>query len=542
MGYVHPRTGPPLDASPPDLPPGGPPAPTRARGEPFSSILAPTIARTAAAEGETGGQESASGERETTSRQTGAPADGAVAIAPGAPPVPVTTPTAGAALAPAPLPAAGTEPAGSLTGAAALAAFATEGAPEAAGTAARAGGRAPQAAGTAARAAEPAGIAGAATMPLPTATAAGGAPAPLPAGEAVGLTGEGAAALAAEVTLAGPAASEPPAAGLQTAPTPPTSGLFDPSAAATGDLGVAGPRSAAPGAPSLAPGAPGFTEASFAPANPTAAPASEVPAAPAETPAGGAAAANAPGPDPRAPHAAEPAPSPVGDAAPARPASPTATSTDRSLPQPAAEPDVWQPVDAERTRPADASESSATPAARLDAKGGEAEAAPRAPALGPAVSHRGGVEAPSAATGPGAASRPPAPAAALEQTIRLAQDHGFTHARITLRPAELGGLDVLLRTSAEGITATVVAEGHDAARMLQEGAGDLRRRLEAQGVQVLALDVSTAQERAADADRGWRPSGPARPSTGAGGGPEAAEPRATRTIALGGGVLIDVFA
>ena len=44
----------------------------------------------------------------------------------------------------------------------------------------------------------------------------------------------------------------------------------------------------------------------------------------------------------------------------------------------------------------------------------------------------------------------PGPAAALEATIRLVHTHAFNRARLTLKPAELGGVEVVLRGGAGG--------------------------------------------------------------------------------------------
>ena len=51
-------------------------------------------------------------------------------------------------------------------------------------------------------------------------------------------------------------------------------------------------------------------------------------------------------------------------------------------------------------------------------------------------------------------------------TLRMAGENGFTRARVTLRPAELGGVEVFLREGSAGLTATVVAETPHAAQLL----------------------------------------------------------------------------
>lgn len=83
--------------------------------------------------------------------------------------------------------------------------------------------------------------------------------------------------------------------------------------------------------------------------------------------------------------------------------------------------------------------------------------------------------------------------------IRLAARDGKSTARITLRPVELGEVEIRLRYHAGGVTADVVTESRQAAQLLQNASSELRRSLESQGLTVHWLDVRAgAEER-----RGW---------------------------------------
>ena len=79
--------------------------------------------------------------------------------------------------------------------------------------------------------------------------------------------------------------------------------------------------------------------------------------------------------------------------------------------------------------------------------------------------------------------------------IQIAAERGITHARLNLKPVELGGIEVRLRTTPEGVSAHLVADSPEAAKLLQSAADDLRRNLEARDVNLLSLDVSTSSEQ-----------------------------------------------
>jgi flagellar hook-length control protein FliK len=89
--------------------------------------------------------------------------------------------------------------------------------------------------------------------------------------------------------------------------------------------------------------------------------------------------------------------------------------------------------------------------------------------------------------------------------IRLAARDGKAAARITLRPAELGEVEIRLRYHAGGISADVVAESSQAAQTLSQAAGELRRSLESQGLVVHWLDVRTGDEGRRAWQEGWHP-------------------------------------
>ena len=79
--------------------------------------------------------------------------------------------------------------------------------------------------------------------------------------------------------------------------------------------------------------------------------------------------------------------------------------------------------------------------------------------------------------------------------VRMMADKGVNHARLNLKPAELGGIEVRLRSTGDGVHALLVADSPEAARMLAGAGDDLRRQLEDKNVNLLSLDVSTSDKR-----------------------------------------------
>jgi flagellar hook-length control protein FliK len=98
----------------------------------------------------------------------------------------------------------------------------------------------------------------------------------------------------------------------------------------------------------------------------------------------------------------------------------------------------------------------------------------------------------------GAATLAQAPRA-VGQLIHLASERGVQHARLNLRPVELGGIEIRLVASSAGVTAHVVADSPEAARLLQQAGDDLRRSLADSNVELLSLDVSTSDQERRDA-------------------------------------------
>jgi flagellar hook-length control protein FliK len=205
-----------------------------------------------------------------------------------------------------------------------------------------------------------------------------------------------------------------------------------------------------------------------------------------------------------------------------------------------------------RRRPDGDGPRTASPAAPATAPAPAASPAPAGPASGAAVG-----PAPTATVGtpsaPAAPAAPPSsagvPLAQAVETIRLtvsaARERGITRARIALAPAELGGIEVHLRHSAEGLSARLVAEAPEAAQLLSQAAGDLRRTFEQQGLTLVRIDIATAGDDrtgagAAGHERreGRRPSGEPAPAAAA----TTDTPLVDHTIELGNGAIVDVLA
>ena len=132
--------------------------------------------------------------------------------------------------------------------------------------------------------------------------------------------------------------------------------------------------------------------------------------------------------------------------------------------------------------------------------------------------------------------------------LHVATQRGITHAKISLRPEDLGGIEVRLQSSAAGITAHLIADSPEAARLLSQAGDDLRRSLEQRDVNLLSLEVSTSGEER----RGEQPGQTSDPDgvfgpEGRAGAPGAEEgdvaPAAPATVLeLPGGLLVDVLA
>jgi flagellar hook-length control protein FliK len=132
--------------------------------------------------------------------------------------------------------------------------------------------------------------------------------------------------------------------------------------------------------------------------------------------------------------------------------------------------------------------------------------------VGPAVPATPAVSAqpatPATAAQPAAAAQAAVPlhraAATVSQLLQVAHDRGITHARLALKPVELGGIEIRLQTSSAGVTAQVIADSPEASRLLHQAGADLRRSLEASGVNLLSLDVSAhGEDRSSAAAAGF---------------------------------------
>jgi flagellar hook-length control protein FliK len=133
-------------------------------------------------------------------------------------------------------------------------------------------------------------------------------------------------------------------------------------------------------------------------------------------------------------------------------------------------------------------------------------------------------------------------------TVSAASQRGVNRARIALRPEELGGVEIHLRHTAEGLSARLVADAPQAAQVLAQAAGDLRRSFEEQGLNLVRIDVATADDDRAGTGAGAAQHGDGerrRHSGGAGGeiaGAPTDTPIVERTIELANGALVDVLA
>jgi flagellar hook-length control protein FliK len=86
--------------------------------------------------------------------------------------------------------------------------------------------------------------------------------------------------------------------------------------------------------------------------------------------------------------------------------------------------------------------------------------------------------------------------------IRVAAQNRASEARIELTPPELGHIQIHLRYTEDGVSATLTADHADTVQALGQAATDLRRTLESQGITVQTLDIS--QSGAGSPDQGPR--------------------------------------
>ncbi|MEA2129031.1 MAG: hypothetical protein QOJ85_1922 [Solirubrobacteraceae bacterium] len=246
----------------------------------------------------------------------------------------------------------------------------------------------------------------------------------------------------------------------------------------------------------------------------------------------------APGPQPPAP-----APAPAASHTPAT-ATATATATapagpDASASAPAApSPVPGQPAPAAPPAQPDPAAQAAPPVAPPAAPGVTVPATPQAVPVAPPV-------VPNVPTEPRPGVRLQHAAETVRLTITSASAAGVSRARIALRPAELGGIEIMLSHGPGGVSATVTAESPAAAHALQRAADQLQRSLADNGVNLVRLDIDVAGDRAGasgrdDRDRGARHGDGRAPAHG--GADTDSTPTVERTLELPGGVLVDVLA
>jgi flagellar hook-length control protein FliK len=142
-------------------------------------------------------------------------------------------------------------------------------------------------------------------------------------------------------------------------------------------------------------------------------------------------------------------------------------------------------------------------------------------------------------------------AARVEELVRIATTRaGNARATLQLRPEALGQVDVQLRTTKDGLVATIAAHDQAGLDALQNAAGELKRTLEDRGVQLHSLDLQLG----AGADSGFSNQGDARQASSGPGGRSASygldgedaddelELTISRTPSVQLGELVDVTA
>jgi flagellar hook-length control protein FliK len=137
----------------------------------------------------------------------------------------------------------------------------------------------------------------------------------------------------------------------------------------------------------------------------------------------------------------------------------------------------------------------------------------------------------------------------VKATFTTAGQSGLSAARISLSPASLGGIEISLTQTSQGLVAHIAADHPDAVQTLQQNAADLRRSLESSGMPLLQLDIGASGEQGSgyDHDPNARQSGSGAGDQGlqsidALGGDDEDATASTMTIALTGGSLVDVLA
>ena len=362
-----------------------------------------------------------------------------------------------------------------------------------------------------------------AAAPAATAAVAPGAPAPNPTVTDAPATpapaGDGTTAQQPDATPAAPTTSTSPAAG--SGPVWPET---DPLPAAITTAPAPAPQDVAAGVPAPAPvavtAAPAATDA--APASAPAGPGVTAPAPAATQPAAPPTDADAPAPAPVDP----PPAAPIGDEYPAPGDSGSDGPRNRErAPGPPAHAAAWQHASPPAHAASPLAGNAAADAGQAATPAAPAASTPAAPAE--PAQHRPGVLLTHAAE-------------TLRMTISAANAQGVSRARIALRPAELGGVEIALAHGPAGLSAIVTADSAQAAQALQRAADELQRSLAAQGLSLVSLQIGVAGEGPSSRRREDR--GASADDHGASEAPATDEVAATRTIELPDGVLVDVLA
>jgi flagellar hook-length control protein FliK len=248
------------------------------------------------------------------------------------------------------------------------------------------------------------------------------------------------------------------------------------------------------------------------------------------------------------PAEAKPAEQQQAHAAPAADRTPAGTGQQGQQPQ-GDQPKQQQPQTQQQPQAAAAVAAQAEQASQNDGSSSQSTSGQSQPVAGPAgPSVVYGQRNPAARATPVHISNA---AEAVENTIRIASQRGVTHAKLALKPAELGGVEIRLLQTAAGLSATVMADSPEAAKLLQQAGQDLRNSLEAQGVQLQNLDISYSGDESQSAAQAFselrQGNGRSQDGRGSGGNDPAVDSDPTdnsqpSTIELPDGVLVDVLA
>ena len=215
----------------------------------------------------------------------------------------------------------------------------------------------------------------------------------------------------------------------------------------------------------------------------------------------------------------------------------------------------------DRARAAVAAAHDGVPTRAHGAPGHRDTVAAPAPAIAPVPTAAAPVAQPVPAAVPATAAALPAAWASrgMAQTVErlidlvhVATARGVARAKLQLHPQELGGIEVRLRQSADGLVASITAQRADGLEAVTQAGAELRRSLEDRGLTLARLDISLAAD--GRGGRGWH--GPQDRSGFPGRGTgraarDSVEEIAGETVAVesptvttipGAGVLVDVQA